>query len=156
MGIIQHDAIVIVSGNAAHIEEARDFAVSTGLAVSEMSPVLINGYQSFCVFPDGSKEGWEDSDRGDESRRAILEWLAEYNSFQWAAVSVGELGAYLMETSDTVGRERTAVEMLRVQGYYVEKSDRVLVERDREVERLKEEVAVLRHALSRVSRVMVP
>ncbi len=35
----------------------------------------INGYLSFFVAPDGSKEGWSESQNGDEAREKLTLWL---------------------------------------------------------------------------------
>lgn len=99
MGIIQHDAIVVVSSDEFFIEAARAFAVSTGLEVSEISPVLTNGYRSFCVFPDGSKEGWEESNLGDARRAEIVSYLDRGRCY-WAEVSMGELGTNVRSSDD--------------------------------------------------------
>lgn len=100
MGIIQHDAIVVVSWDDAFVEEARAFAVSTGLEVSEVSPVLTNGYRAFCVFPDGSKEGWEESRLGDARRAEIVSYLEDRGHCYWASVSMGELGTNVRTSKD--------------------------------------------------------
>lgn len=34
---------------------------------------VVNGYLSFAFLPDGSKEGWEDSDLGDEFRQRFID-----------------------------------------------------------------------------------
>lgn len=36
-------------------------------------PSVVEDYQSFAFLPDGSKEGWEDSDRGDEYRQQFID-----------------------------------------------------------------------------------
>jgi hypothetical protein len=35
----------------------------------------MNSTRSFLVAPDGSKEGWEESDKGDQRREEFVEWL---------------------------------------------------------------------------------
>ncbi len=45
--------------------------------MSELSSSALNSYWSFAVFPDGSKEGWSDSDKGDERRRNIVKAASE-------------------------------------------------------------------------------
>lgn len=44
----------------------------------QVSPVLagvMNGVASFFVAPDGSKEGWPQSDEGDQKRARFVEWM---------------------------------------------------------------------------------
>ena len=36
---------------------------------------FVNNYRSFAIVPDGSKEGWPESDEGDEGRDRFIEWL---------------------------------------------------------------------------------
>jgi len=36
---------------------------------------FVNDYCSFCVFPDGSNEGWDHSAAGDRARAALVEYL---------------------------------------------------------------------------------
>ena len=68
MGYIRHHAIV-VTGNEEDIIPAHQLAkVVFGDLVSNIVPSIINGYQSFFIAPDGSKEGWFYSGIGDENR----------------------------------------------------------------------------------------
>lgn len=64
-----------------------------------ITPQVVNGYRSFFVPPDGSKEGWDHSCAQDERRAAFLAWVrAEVArpdvlfSVEWIAVHFGELG----------------------------------------------------------------
>lgn len=68
MGYIRHDAIVVTSCQGEAIEEAHSLAVELHLKPTAVTPEAINGYRSFLIPPDGSKEGWSDSDDGDETR----------------------------------------------------------------------------------------
>lgn len=71
MGTIRHHGIV-VTGDDVEIESARELAVKTFLNtkhfVTEVTNVAVNGYASFFVAPDGSKEGWNNSNEGDIAR----------------------------------------------------------------------------------------
>jgi hypothetical protein len=55
----------------AHQEAKKIF----GDQVTEILPFTINAYQSFMVGPDGSKEGWPESDAGDQCREEFVESL---------------------------------------------------------------------------------
>jgi hypothetical protein len=75
MGYIRHHAIIVTSFgsayiNAAHAEARRLFPYTTEIAVSP-----VNEYYSFLVPPDGSKEGWPESDESDANRDALIAWL---------------------------------------------------------------------------------
>lgn len=75
MGYMRHHAIVCTSWSEAHIQRAHAEATTIGLACSPVSGPAINFYRSFCVFPDGSNEGWGDSDAGDARRDKFIAWL---------------------------------------------------------------------------------
>lgn len=62
--------------------------------VTEITPASTNSHRSFMVAPDGSKEGWGQSDSGDQARQAFIEWLSGQYShghyFSYVEVSYGE------------------------------------------------------------------
>lgn len=90
MGYIKHDAIVITSAWPLHLKEAREKALELRLPCSSIVKAPVNGYGSFLVAPDGSKEGWEDSRNGDEARAELIEWMRENrSSLDWAHISYG-------------------------------------------------------------------
>lgn len=96
MGYMRHHAIVVTSGIGDFIEKAHAKAEYCFPWVSPISPSAINGYQSFFVPPDGSKEGWEDSDLGDVNRKLFFEWLEsqqygdDSSPFDWVCVQYGD------------------------------------------------------------------
>jgi hypothetical protein len=77
MGWIRHHGIVVTSWDSAAL--ARAHTVAIGMFpdghVTEPTKKALNGYSSFLVAPDGSKEGWGDSDDGDARREQFVEWL---------------------------------------------------------------------------------
>lgn len=76
MGWQRHDAIIVTCcDDVANIEEAHRVAVEICANVSPLTGSMINGYRSFLVAPDGSKEGWAESDQGDGERAKFIEWL---------------------------------------------------------------------------------
>lgn len=101
MGYMRHHAIVVTSWKHELLEEAHAKAVELGARdpevvgsrlwqVSEITPESTNGYRSFFVAPDGSKEGWDTSDQGDTNRTALIEWLGDKNGYvDWVDVSYG-------------------------------------------------------------------
>ncbi len=99
MGYTIDHTIVVTSQIADLLRAARDFAASTGAAVSEIVPGAINGSTSFVVAPDGSKEGWGESDIGDARREQIKTWLRSKayddgsTSLRWFEVEHPEDGA---------------------------------------------------------------
>lgn len=97
MGYLLHHAIVVTLWRSEAAEPLRDacakaYAGAGGNpnAVSAVTPELKNGQRSFAIFPDGSKEGWEDSDKGDAGRvavKAVLRASDDYPS--WVEMTVG-------------------------------------------------------------------
>jgi hypothetical protein len=75
MGFICHNAIVVTADSdaikAIHAEAVR----LCGDLVSNVVKARINFEASFFVAPDGSKEGWGDSQIGDKGRAALREYL---------------------------------------------------------------------------------
>ena len=75
MGYMRHDAIVVTSWKSEVIEEAATKARECGLEVLGPSGVATNGIRTLLVCPDGSKEGWDESDAFDAKRAAYIEYL---------------------------------------------------------------------------------
>jgi hypothetical protein len=77
MGFHAHKALIVTSYNdglilVAHEKACTLFSVRS---VSNLSGGLVNGFRSFSVWPDGSKEGWSESDDFDEMMRTYILWL---------------------------------------------------------------------------------
>ena len=76
MGYMRAHAIVVTSWENKAILRAHKKAKEIfGEQVSSVTPTAINGYRSFLIPPDGSKEGWEESNFGDSNRKAFKDWL---------------------------------------------------------------------------------
>ena len=90
MGYIRHHAIVVTCWEGDQIERAHCKAIEIGLPVSNVVGPQVNGYSSFFIAPDGSKEGWEDSEDGNEKREAFKAWLPGDCSYcEWVEVAYG-------------------------------------------------------------------
>ena len=93
MGTITHHSIIVTGfqDGRGSIHEARQAAIDAGCAVTDVVEHGINFTASFLVVPDGSKEGWDASDKGDRARDAFIKWLEEDNGYNsWVEVSSGE------------------------------------------------------------------
>jgi hypothetical protein len=90
MGYIKHNAI-IVTGDADSASQARNIADILGLYASPIMCSQNNGYYSFFIPPDGSKEGWPDSLEHDKLRQRFKEVLKEKIDVfvDWVEVSYG-------------------------------------------------------------------
>lgn len=91
MGYIRHDAIVVTCWDEKRSNKAHEKAKEIGLIVSEIVETKLNGYYSFLIAPDGSKEGWDSSDEGEEMRRRWIEWANSEPELwvDWAYVNYG-------------------------------------------------------------------
>jgi len=91
MGYIRHDAIIVTTWDSKPLEAARKKAIDLGLSVSGPVTSKMNGYISCLIGPDGSKEGWEDSDLGDLARAEWKAWAqtcdADEIYFDWVHLS---------------------------------------------------------------------
>lgn len=100
MGYMRHHAIVVTTF-VGDIEEAHAKAVElfsswggeradTGV-VSEIVGSWINGYHSFFIAPDGSKEGREESENGDKARDEFIAWIeAEQRYLRYVEVQFAD------------------------------------------------------------------
>jgi hypothetical protein len=80
MGYMAHNAIIVTSWQEKGTEAAHGLAVGIFPKdqVSPLSDTVTNGYRTFAIFPDGSKEGWEDSNEGDKNRDAFMAALDKF------------------------------------------------------------------------------
>lgn len=117
MGYIRHQAIVVTGrDNSAHggtncIGVARGRAVALGLLCSEIVAGGVNGYLSFLIAPDGSKEGRKTSDDFENLRAEWIRQTRESEScVDWALVSFGGDDAELAHLEDWSDNEGTPKE----------------------------------------------
>ncbi len=90
MGWIRHHAIVVTCYNKTIGIELQALASLVFPWVSELCPPKINGYVSFFIPPDGSKEGWDESDAGDEQRGRFIGYLEARHDADWVEVCFGD------------------------------------------------------------------
>lgn len=77
MGYMRHDAIVVTNWNTEAVRLAHSYAERCGLRPSPVLGPFMNGYASFLIPPDGSKEGWPESDEFDAQRSEWKQLIAE-------------------------------------------------------------------------------
>lgn len=98
MGYVRHNAIVVTSYDESLLNAAAQKAHDLGMIFMGPSAEGVNCYRSLLVCPDGSKEGWHDSDDGDERRKAFREWLDNRrfsdgsSCLEWVEVAYGNDG----------------------------------------------------------------
>lgn len=103
MGCMRHHAIIVTDWNKNAVTNAHAKATEIGCCVSPVSEVVVNDYGSFCVFPDGSKEGWEDSNNGDEQRNLLVQYLETLPLLDWVEVVFGPDSEWFGVTRDCRG-----------------------------------------------------
>ena len=107
MGHMRHHAIIVTSWDAALMEEAYERAAELFPVVSPLLDSEINGYQTIFIPPDGSKEGWDESNAGDERRHKFLDWLKQRNSerggefYKYVEVQYGDDEGHNLITRDS-------------------------------------------------------
>jgi hypothetical protein len=101
MGYLCHHAFVVTgsrpgSGDLDVLIAAHSTARELGLEPTELTPLVLNGFRSFMIPPDGSKAGWPEDAEGNRKRAAFREWLAAQNyadgssPVQWVEVQYGD------------------------------------------------------------------
>lgn len=97
MGYMKHDAIIVTAFRDADIQAGADRADQIGLTRTSVAVGPSNHHPTFLIVPDGSKEGWADSDFGDVLRGEWKAWArgayAERVFLEWVHVSYDESGA---------------------------------------------------------------
>lgn len=96
MGYNRHHAIVVTGYDPATVEAAHDRASTIGMCVGFIEVAKVNGWRSFCVFTDGSNEGWPESDTGDKQRAGFIDHLESLrfedgsSPLSWVEVQYGD------------------------------------------------------------------
>lgn len=77
MGYIAHHAIAVTASDKGNANTGRQKAESMGLQCTDIVGSNTNGYYSFLIIPDGSKEGWDASDKGNHARKEWCDWARD-------------------------------------------------------------------------------
>jgi len=78
MGYMRHHAIVVTGWSEKDIVKVHQKAceIFKGISsITEITPEAVNGYRSFLIAPDGSKEWWDTSNAGDNARDNFIGWI---------------------------------------------------------------------------------
>ena len=101
MGYIKHHTIVVTCGIDDLFKKAHERAKTIfNFLCSDKVMGLINGYNSFFIAPDGSKDGWDNSDIFDLKRKKFIKWIESQayedgsNSISYVEVFFGEDNGY--------------------------------------------------------------
>lgn len=97
MGYIRKHAIIVTAFDAIDATVARQKAIGIfkneegcigdkfGRMISDIMQAPINDEYTFFIGPDGSKEGWDTSDKADAMRNEFTSWLNK-NGYSFAEV----------------------------------------------------------------------
>ena len=95
MGYVKHDMIAVTAFSEERMTLFEQAATALGLTLAGPVWSPVNGYLTTFVAPDGSKEGWPESDEGDSARVKIIEWLNAQrygdnsSPYEWVHVQYG-------------------------------------------------------------------
>jgi hypothetical protein len=99
MGYLRHECIVVSGWDSDRVAKAHAAACgifnerSMGSLVGGLIQHIANGGAAFMISPDGSKEGWESSDRGAAARAEYIQWLESPRAsdlhLDWALILIG-------------------------------------------------------------------
>ena len=90
MGRMRHHTIVVTGWDAKAMEQIHHKAIRIcGMLVSPLVDSHMNGYVSFFVAPDGSKEGWASSNEGDDNRE-LLKVMLDATMADWVEVQFAD------------------------------------------------------------------
>lgn len=97
MGTMNHDAVIATTASDEGWEAATRQWLNGehGHRFAGSTQAAVNGYRTLVLLPDGSKEGWPDSEEGDALRDEFIDWLRVRRSmvwWDWVEVSLGEYG----------------------------------------------------------------
>lgn len=105
MGVMKNDAVVVSGWEDTRSgfpvrQRVKDFRDSLPeewqrLIIGPI-PAIVNSYEYYVMLPDGSKEGWTDSDLGDEYRdkfcALFMDTWFHFVHVQWGETDGGQPG----------------------------------------------------------------
>ena len=92
MGYIKHEAVLATTWDDANVAELRKKLAEWSQedqARVLIGPSTMNGYVTVILVPDGSKEGWDESDKWDVLRAHFLSFLTAQH-WQTLIVTYGD------------------------------------------------------------------
>lgn len=117
MGVIQHHAVVATTWNRGEVDRIRKwidaipprsamFGDAGRRRLFIFGEGISNEYYTVVMIPDGSKEGWPESDSCNELREEFIRELERNKesdgstAWHWVEVGFGELGRQLHGNQD--------------------------------------------------------
>lgn len=79
MGYIKHHAIIVSSWDRDVLRTVHAYATTIfGSQVSNICEPSVNLHETFLIAPDGSCEGWIESNQGDQQRFEFIAYLQSF------------------------------------------------------------------------------
>lgn len=75
---MRHNTIVVTGWDNGAMKRIHLKACQIFFNIAPVSEIIysyVNGYISFFIAPDGSKEGWRESNNGDKVRKEFVNYL---------------------------------------------------------------------------------
>ena len=95
MGYIKHGAAIFVittSNEDDFINKYNEWRIKNNAKYFTEAKVVVNNYISFAKLPDGSKEGWKESDNADKSVKDCIDFLDNYDDKIWYSILITRFG----------------------------------------------------------------
>lgn len=90
MGYIKHQHLLVeVSDKSAKKVKKQAIKIFGEDRVSQILKSVANGYEWIFIASDGSKEGWDTSDKGDTQRKEFVDWVEDNFSDDTNFLKVG-------------------------------------------------------------------
>ena len=75
MSIVVHSAILVTCAIETHLMVAYDEAKRLGLHIIGPSDPMLNGYRTFVIHSNGSKEGWSEAEEDQLMLARFEQWI---------------------------------------------------------------------------------
>ena len=101
MGVMNHNAVLASTWSDEHANGVKEWIAGRSEVERDLflfGGKKVNNEQTIVLVPDGSKEGWQESENGDALRQAFIERLEQddyedgSSPWSWVEVGYGEFG----------------------------------------------------------------
>lgn len=98
MGYMRHHALLVTTWSKDRMTDLVTFLLEEKIGHLGPHVTKVNDYHTVVIPPDGSKEGWDESDAGEEERQMVVAKIKTFthddgsNPFAWVLVRYGDDG----------------------------------------------------------------
>ncbi len=100
MGIENHNAVIATTWCDEKADDLREWLNNLDVYERKLfasAGSWCNGYRTFIMVPDGSNEGWEESNKGNLLREKFINFLKNTGHWDWIEVGFGEFGQKVLQ-----------------------------------------------------------